>query len=250
MGLIPSSDNMPSSKFTSPKNFGTLKANQTFTIEMAIQNMEAGFFVNADANYFAAPQQLNAQGQIQGHSHVVIEELTSLAQTTPTNPKNFVFFKGLNSAANNGKLSTTVPNGLKVGFYKLSSINTASNHQPALVPIAQHGSLDDAIYFSVTSDGVAASHGGKSASDTPSAGKHVPPASTVVKTTVATHLSDSHGSPASNTVLSSATTSATLLPGTPDNERLSSPSSLIPCSTPLPSMMGKGKLRSRFSLKI
>lgn len=148
MGLIPSSDNMPSSKFTFPKNFATLKADQTFTIEMAIKNMQTGFFVNADANYFAAPQQLNDQGQIQGHSHVVIEELSSLEQTTPTNPKNFVFFKGLNDPAANGKLSATVPNGLKAGFYKLSSINTAMNHQPLLVPIAQHGSLDDAVYVS------------------------------------------------------------------------------------------------------
>ena len=150
MGVIPSSDNMPSSKFTFPKNLGTLKANQTFTIEMAIRNMQTGFFVNADDNYFAAPQQVNAQGQIQGHSHIVIERLTALDQTIPTNPKNFVFFKGLNAAAANGKLNATVPNGLDVGFYKLSSINTASNHQPLLVPIAQHGSLDDAIYVSQT----------------------------------------------------------------------------------------------------
>ena len=148
MGIIPSSDNMPSAKFIFPKNFGTIKANQTFTIEMAINNMQTGFFVNADQNYFAAPQQVNGQGQIQGHSHVVIEELSSLGQTTPTNPKNFVFFKGLNSAAANGILSASVSNGLGVGSYKLSSINTAANHQPVLVPIAQHGSLDDAIYVS------------------------------------------------------------------------------------------------------
>jgi len=29
----------------------------------------------------------------------------------------------------------------------MSSINTAANHQPALVGVAQHGSLDDAVYF-------------------------------------------------------------------------------------------------------
>lgn len=29
----------------------------------------------------------------------------------------------------------------------MSSINSASNHQPALVAVAQHGSLDDAVYF-------------------------------------------------------------------------------------------------------
>lgn len=148
MGSIPSADRMPSCKFLFPKNFATIKAGQTFTIEMAITNMETGFFVNAQSNYFAAPQQLNNGGQIKGHSHVVIEKLDSLDQTRPTDPKTFAFFKGLNGAAQNGKLSTAVDNGLQPGVYKLSSINTSSNHQPVVVPIAQHGSLDDAVYVS------------------------------------------------------------------------------------------------------
>jgi hypothetical protein len=38
----------------------------------------------------------------------------------------------------------------------MSSINTASNHQPVLVAVAQHGSLDDVVYFTVTADGKAA----------------------------------------------------------------------------------------------
>lgn len=153
IGFIPSVDHMPSSKFVSPKNLDTIKAGQTFTIEMAIKNMETGFFVNAQANYFAAPQQLNKGGQIQGHSHVVIEKLDSLDQTRPTDPKKFAFFKGLNAAAKNGKLTATVDKGLQPGVYRMSSINTSSNHQPVLVPIAQHGFLDDAVYFTVTADG-------------------------------------------------------------------------------------------------
>lgn len=153
IGAIPSVDNMPSAKFIFPQNFGTVKANTAFTIEMAIKNIQAGFFVNAQSNYFAAPQQLNGQGQIQGHSHVVVEPLTSLDQTTPTDPKKFVFFKGLNAPAAGGKLTADVTSGLPVGVYRLASINTASNHQPVIVPIAQHGSLDDHIYFTVTADG-------------------------------------------------------------------------------------------------
>ena len=149
MGLIPSVDNMPSAKFVFPPNLGTVKANTDFTVQMAIQNMATGFFVNADQNYFAAPQQLNGQGQIQGHSHIVIEQLSALDQTTPTNPQKFAFFKGLNSAAQNGQLTADVTGGLPAGFYKISSINTAANHQPVLVPIAQHGSLDDAAYVSI-----------------------------------------------------------------------------------------------------
>ena len=148
MGVIPSNDNMPSAKFVSPANGATIPANKPFTIQMAIQNFQSGNFVNADENYFAAPQHLNGQGQIIGHSHVVVEALTALDQTTPTNPKNFAFFKGLNAAAVNGILTADVTGGLPAGFYKLSSINTAANHQPVLVPVAQHGSLDDAVYVS------------------------------------------------------------------------------------------------------
>ncbi|KAF9477506.1 hypothetical protein BDN70DRAFT_837674 [Pholiota conissans] len=148
IGVIPSVDNMPSSKFTFPANFGTVKANTAFTVSMAIQNMQTGFFVNAQQNYFAAPQQLNSAGQIQGHSHIVIEQLSSLTQTTPTDPKKFAYFKGLNAAASGGKLTADITDGLAVGVYKLSSINTSSNHQPAIVPVAQHGSLDDSIYVS------------------------------------------------------------------------------------------------------
>ncbi len=84
---------MPSAKFQVPANGDTLQQNTAFTVTMAIQNMQTGTFVNAETNYFSAPQQLNGQGQIIGHTHVVIEELDSLTQTTPTNPKNFAFFK-------------------------------------------------------------------------------------------------------------------------------------------------------------
>jgi hypothetical protein len=113
---------------------------------MAVSNFETGNFVNAAENYFSAPQQLNGQGQIKGHSHVVVEQLTALDQTTPSNPNVFAFFKGLNAAAAGGILSASVDKGLPAGVYKVSSINTAANHQPVLVPIAQHGSLDDVVY--------------------------------------------------------------------------------------------------------
>jgi hypothetical protein len=234
MGIIPSTDNMPSSKFTFPKNFGTLQANQTFNITMAINNLHTGFFTNPQENYLAAPQHLDDQGRVIGHSHFVIEQLSSLGQTTPTNPKTFVFFKGVNVPAVSGTLTETVSNGLSAGFYKLSSMNAAENHQPVLVPIAQHGSLDDVVYFSVTSDGVPASNGtiGESAALTTSAGNSVttPPPP----------------------VLSSATVvpaSATLVPGTNNGKGLASTSSFIPASTSLVSTKGKRELRNRFALK-
>jgi hypothetical protein len=156
MGAIPSNGNMPSAKFVFPPNGGSVEANTAFTIKMAIKNLQTGAFVNAQENYFAAPQQLNKQGQIIGHSHVVVEALSALDQTTPTDPKKFAFFKGLNAAAKNGILTADVTAGLPAGVYKISSINTAANHQPCVVPVAQHGSLDDAVYFTVKAKGNAA----------------------------------------------------------------------------------------------
>jgi len=168
MGVIPSKDNMPSSKFTNPKNGDTVAANNAFTISMAINNFQSGAFVNAQENYFAAPQQVNGQGLIIGHSHVVVETLQALDQTTPTDPRKFAFFKGLNSAAQGGILTADVTAGLPAGSYRLCSINTAANHQPALVPIAQHGSLDDCVYFSATDGGAAAAAPGTGAGATAS----------------------------------------------------------------------------------
>lgn len=57
MGVIAATTNMPSSKFVFPPNGATIQANQEFTVQMAINNLEAGNFVNADTNYYSAPQQ-------------------------------------------------------------------------------------------------------------------------------------------------------------------------------------------------
>jgi hypothetical protein len=148
MGVIVGTSKMPSSKFTNPKNGDTIKANQAFTISMAVSNLQTGAFVNAQANYFSAPAQTNSNGVLIGHSHVVVEQLSALDQTTPTDPTKFAFFKGLNAAAVGGALTADVTAGLPAGVYRLASINTAANHQPALVAVAQHGSLDDAVYVS------------------------------------------------------------------------------------------------------
>jgi len=149
IGVIPASTNMPSSKFVSPTNLQNLAPNTAFTVSMAIKNLETGNFVNAQQNYFAAPQQLNAQGLIKGHSHVVIEKISDIRQTSPTDPTVFAFFKGLNAAATGGVLTAAVTTGLPEGTYRLSSINTSSNHAPAIVPVAQRGALDDVVYFTV-----------------------------------------------------------------------------------------------------
>ena len=148
MGSIPSTENMPTSRFQSPKNFDVVKAKTTFNVTMKIQGLTTGFFVNAESNYYSAPQQVDSGGHIIGHSHMVIQQMSSIDSTDLLDPKTFAFFKGLNDAAENGILSAQVTGGLPSGAYRVASINTAANHQPCLAPVAQHGSLDDQAFVS------------------------------------------------------------------------------------------------------
>jgi len=153
MGMIVAQNKMPGAKFVSPKNGDTIKANTAFDIKLAVTNMETGNFVNPNTNYFAAPAQVNGQGLIIAHSHVTVQKLSSLDSTDVPDSTQFAFFKGLNLAAQGGVLTATVggatatTQGLPAGAYRMCSINTAANHQPVLVAVAQHGSLDDCSYF-------------------------------------------------------------------------------------------------------
>jgi len=149
MGDLPATSNMPSMKFTFPTNFVNVLTNQTFTISLTIQGIETGNFASGTTSYLAAPQQLDSLGQVIGHLHVVVELLDSIYQITPTDPTKFAFYQGFTAAAVDGVLTANVTGGLPAGDYKLSSVITAANHQPVLVPVAQHGALSDTIYFTV-----------------------------------------------------------------------------------------------------
>jgi len=149
LGIIAATTNMPSSKFVQPVNGQDFPANTAFDIKMAINNLETGNFVNAQANYYAAPQQVNGQGDIIGHTHFTVQDVGSVTSTTPLDPSIFAFFKGVNGAAVNGVLTESVSAGLPAGTYRVCSMNTDANHTPCLVAVAQHGFLDDCVYFTV-----------------------------------------------------------------------------------------------------
>jgi hypothetical protein len=148
MGVIAATTNMPSSKFVTPVNGQDFGANAAFTISMAVNNLQTGNFVNAQSNYYSAPQQVNGQGDIIGHTHFTVQQVPSFTSTAPLDPKVFAFFKGVNTAAVNGVVSVPVAAGLPAGSYRVCSINTDANHTPCLVAVAQHGSLDDCVYVS------------------------------------------------------------------------------------------------------
>jgi len=154
MGRIAAKNKQPSCKFVFPHNLDTtLKENEKFTLKMAIRNVKTGFFANPATKYYSAPQTVDDDGTIIGHSHVVIQAIPSLESTEPLDPEVFAFFKGLNAPAQDGILSAEVTSGLPAGFYRMCSINSSTNHQPVLVAVAQHGSLDDCVYFTVKADG-------------------------------------------------------------------------------------------------
>ncbi|KAF9786074.1 hypothetical protein BJ322DRAFT_765437 [Thelephora terrestris] len=149
IGVIPSVDNIPSAKIIFPPNFETLAKNSTFTIKVAVNNLETGWATNSNTTFLSAPVVVNANGDVMGHSHVVAELLTGFGQTTPTNPKLFAFFKRLELPAVNGVLSTNVTGGLPAGHYRLAVIHSGANHQPIAAPVAQRGAMGDMVYFTV-----------------------------------------------------------------------------------------------------
>ncbi|KAJ7355828.1 hypothetical protein DFH08DRAFT_690815 [Mycena albidolilacea] len=145
MGLIPAVNRMPTSKFTYPRNGDILATNAPMTVGLAITNFASGNFANVQTNYLAAPQQLDSNGQIQGHAMVVIEEVAA-DPLTALDPRKFMFFKGLTGVADStGVLTTEVTEGLPAGFYRA----TTTNGNPALLPTLQHGAVDDAIYVNM-----------------------------------------------------------------------------------------------------
>ncbi|KAJ7764279.1 hypothetical protein B0H16DRAFT_1310897 [Mycena metata] len=157
IGNIPSIANMPSSKFQSPTNGDTIAANTPFNITVKVQKIQLGTFTNAAKTYYANPQTLNAQGAIIGHTHIVVEAVDSLATTTLTDSTKFLFFKGIDGGQDaQGNVQATVAAGLPVGTYRVGTILSSSTHQPVIMPVAQHGLVDDVIYMTVTANGKAA----------------------------------------------------------------------------------------------
>ncbi|KAK7887718.1 hypothetical protein LTR67_009621 [Exophiala xenobiotica] len=165
MGDIPSNQDMISAVVLFPGPGQDIAANTAFTIQVQLQNLVAGSFTDAQSTYYSAPQALQG-GQVVGHCHVTVQDLGgTLAPTSPPDPKVFNFFKGINDDGNGqGLLTADVADGLPAGFYRVCTMNSASNHQPVLMPVAQRGAQDDCQKFTVgQGTGNAAASGGNNA---------------------------------------------------------------------------------------
>lgn len=140
MGELPKSTNMISTVILFPKDNNEIEENQPFTIRTKSINLRTGFFTDPDTQYYIFPQTLDEQGFIQGHSHVVIQEINN--EDEPLDPSVFAFFKGLDDPSNEqGELNALVDNGLPVGKYRICTMVSSFAHQPALMPVAQRGIL-------------------------------------------------------------------------------------------------------------
>ncbi|CCD44736.1 hypothetical protein BofuT4_P056370.1 [Botrytis cinerea T4] len=146
MGQIPAKDKMMSSIITFPlAGSNTIQSDTTFNITIQMSNITPGSFSNAASTYFSAPQQLDSSGVVIGHTHVTVQDMgSSLNPTGALDPTQFAFFKGINDAGNGqGLLSATVNGGLPAGNYRVCTMASSTNHQPAIMPVAQRGTADD-----------------------------------------------------------------------------------------------------------
>ena len=187
MGKIPATTNMISSILLSPKPGEDVPELTTFNITVQMVGLAAGHFTNPQLTYYSAPQNLDNNGNIIGHTHVTIQDLgKSLTPNTPPDPKTFVFFKGINDVGNgNGRLTAIVNGGLPCGNYRVCTMASSSNHQPVLMPVAQRGAQDDCTKFTV-GGGPGGGKGGASsaASGAPSATSSAAAASTSSAVTI------------------------------------------------------------------
>ncbi|CAG8478580.1 9549_t:CDS:1 [Racocetra fulgida] len=154
-GQLPATELMISTLILKPKDGSTVPANQNFTLAIKIINLQTGYFSDSDSEYYTMPQVLNEEGIIKGHCHVVIQKLTydKDGEIVP-NPNIFAFFKGLYDPANDhGILETEVGTalgpGLPSGRYRICTMVSSYTHQPVIMPVAQRGSQDDCIRFTV-----------------------------------------------------------------------------------------------------
>lgn len=132
MGKIPAATNMISAIILNPAIGVTIPSDTTFNVSVQVQGLTAGSFTNPLATYYNAPQNLDRNGNIIGHCHVTIQAVgNSPNPSTPPDPSKFAFFKGIDDAGNNrGLLQATVGGGLPVGFYRVCTMISSSNHQP------------------------------------------------------------------------------------------------------------------------
>lgn len=149
-GLVMGAKNMVSTMITSPADGGTLDASVSNTITLDNANLIAGFFSDANLQYYLAPQ-TQVGASTQGHQHVTVQQMNGNA---PMDAKVFAFFKGINDPfldPNKPQLQAIMPAGtLKAnGVFRICTLTGADTHQPIISPVLSRGSQDDCVRVNV-----------------------------------------------------------------------------------------------------
>lgn len=148
MGTIPSFDNMISTLIRSPVNGAIVLIDQNITVRVQAININYGFFEDPIDEYYVSPQRVGANGNINGHTHIVIEKI--LDGGNFPDPRTPLFFEGLNDKSDEtNSLSALVLGSVFTdsgpGTYRICTITASQGHQSVLMPVARRGSTDDCI---------------------------------------------------------------------------------------------------------
>lgn len=149
MGKIPPAKNMISAIITNPLPDDRLAANTTFEVLIQTRNLHSGVQTNPAVSYFTAPQDIDEDGYVLGHCHVVIEELGSLRTLIAPDTLEVCLFPGhqrcgRRRAASDGSHWRAADGPLS----RLHHV-AAGNHQPVVTPLAQRGGQNDCARFAV-----------------------------------------------------------------------------------------------------
>ncbi|PGH32063.1 hypothetical protein GX50_05132 [[Emmonsia] crescens] len=156
MGEIPSTNRMVSTLILAPVTGDVFKVNQSIVFKIAVRNIEMGFYTNSNVTYLSAPQSLNSEGFVQGHTHLTVQFMgpntTAIEALDASKP---IWFKSVNSPHPENKrdgFTSTLDGGLGTpGFYRICTLTAAANHQPVIMPIPNRGAQDDCTKFNVIS---------------------------------------------------------------------------------------------------
>jgi hypothetical protein len=151
-GTLPSFDNMISTLIRSPNDGEIISLGSNITVKIQSININYGFFDNPQQDYYTKPQTVGANGNINGHNHIVIEKISSSGDFP--DPRTPVFFQGLDSNADDtNSLSTlvlsTVFTDSGIGLYRFCTLTSSQSHQPVLMGVARRGSADDCIRITI-----------------------------------------------------------------------------------------------------
>lgn len=153
MGSVPSEDKMISTIILKPKNGETVSGKDGIEVTVRTMNIEFTFFDNSTTQYYVSPQTLNSKGFVQGHQHIVFQQISDDSNGgNPPDPqlKNLKFFNAFDEkpAANGMDVNLkTAP--IDPGLYRVCTMTASASHQPVIMPVAKRGPQDDCIRVTV-----------------------------------------------------------------------------------------------------